>query len=416
MLTTHDRVLAFFVVCSILLVMLMAFLSNGIVPAITGFWHLQISPARLISDFTMIANPGAALLNVAMVGILGLVVLWLNRIQLSGPSVAAIFTMMGFAFFGKTILNCIPVIIGVSISALIVRKKPKEYVLIALFGTALGPIVSFIAFELGFPAGMALPLSFIIGVVVGIVLPPIAIAMLHLHQGYNLYNIGLTAGFIGLFAASIPNAGGVDISTLTSWNTEKNIWLFLLIPMIAFLALVISLISGPNNSIKEFLKIQKMSGRLPSDFTELAGKGGALANAGLLTILYWFFMRIIGAPCNGPVVGGLFTILGFSLFGKNIVNNIPVALGILFGVILFGKSIVAPWVILAILFGTALSPIAGEFGFGAGFLAGFLHLVLVERTSAWHAGINLYNNGFSAGLVATLIVSVLEWYKTNREL
>ncbi len=396
--------------------MLMGVLSNGIVPAVTGFWQLQISPARLISDFTVIANPGAALLNVAMVGMLGLLVLRLNRIQLSGPSVAAIFTMMGFAFFGKTLLNCVPIIIGVSISALIVRKKPKEYVLIALFGTSLGPIVSFIAFELGFPLGIALPLSFLIGVIAGIVLPPLAIAMLHLHQGYNLYNIGLTAGFIGLFAASIPNAGGVDMSAIATWNNDKNIWLFLLIPITAVLALALSILLGAKKSLQEFLKIQKMSGRLPSDFTEMAGKGGALANAGLLALLYWFFMLILGAPFNGPVLGGLLTILGFSLFGKNILNNIPVALGILFAVILFGKSITAPWVILAFLFGTALSPIAGEFGFSAGFLAGFLHLVLVERTGAWHAGINLYNNGFSAGLVATLIVSVIEWYKTNIEL
>lgn len=396
--------------------MLMGVLSNGIVPAVTGFWQLQISPARLISDFTVIANPGAALLNVAMVGMLGLLVLRLNRIQLSGPSVAAIFTMMGFAFFGKTLLNCVPIIIGVSISALIVRKKPKEYVLIALFGTSLGPIVSFIAFELGFPLDIALPLSFLIGVIAGIVLPPLAIAMLHLHQGYNLYNIGLTAGFIGLFAASIPNAGGVDMSAIATWNNDKNIWLFLLIPITAVLALALSILLGAKKSLQEFLKIQKMSGRLPSDFTEMAGKGGALANAGLLALLYWFFMLILGAPFNGPVLGGLLTILGFSLFGKNILNNIPVALGILFAVILFGKSITAPWVILAFLFGTALSPIAGEFGFSAGFLAGFLHLVLVERTGAWHAGINLYNNGFSAGLVATLIVSVIEWYKTNIEL
>jgi len=396
--------------------MLMGVLSNGIVPAVTGFWQLQISPARLISDFTVIANPGAALLNVAMVGMLGLLVLRLNRIQLSGPSVAAIFTMMGFAFFGKTLLNCVPIIIGVSISALIVRKKPKEYVLIALFGTSLGPIVSFIAFELGFPLGIALPLSFLIGVIAGIVLPPLAIAMLHLHQGYNLYNIGLTAGFIGLFAASIPNAGGVDMSAIATWNNDKNIWLFLLIPITAVLALALSILLGAKKSLQEFLKIQKMSGRLPSDFTEMVGKGGALANAGLLALLYWFFMLILGAPFNGPVLGGLLTILGFSLFGKNILNNIPVALGILFAVILFGKSITAPWVILAFLFGTALSPIAGEFGFSAGFLAGFLHLVLVERTGAWHAGINLYNNGFSAGLVATLIVSVIEWYKTNIEL
>jgi hypothetical protein len=38
---------------------------------------------------------------------------------------------------------------------------------------------------------------------------------------------------------------------------------------------------------------------------------------------------------------------------------------------------------------------------------------MVERTAAWHLGLNLYNNGFAGGLTATVFVAVIEWYRSN---
>lgn len=358
---------------------------------------------------------GPAFINAGFVGLLGALVVRVNKVPFSGPTVAALFTMIGFALFGKTLLNCVPLIIGVSISAALVGRHPREYILIALFGTALGPVISYVAFEMGLSPAYALPLSMLIGVFTGIILPPLAITILHLHQGYNLYNVGFTAGFIGLFAASLSNAGGKDISTLVQWGEGMSIWMILIIPSLSILALAQAALLGFSRSFKEFKAIQRLSGRLPSDFTDLEGTGGALLNAGILGLLYCGFVAIVGVPFNGPVIGGLMTIMGFALFGKNVRNVVPVAVGILLAAFVFGKSLTTPWVILAFLFGTALAPLAGEFGPVVGIIAGFLHLAMAERTSAWHGGMNLYNNGFASGLTATLIVSVMEWYKTNVE-
>ena len=68
---------------------------------------------------------------------------------------------------------------------------------------------------------------------------------------------------------------------------------------------------------------------------------------------------------------------------------------------------------MAILFGTTLAPIAGQFGVLAGIAAGAVHLVMVEATALWHGGLDLYNNGFAGGLTAALFVAILQWYKTN---
>jgi hypothetical protein len=58
---------------------------------------------------------------------------------------------------------------------------------------------------------------------------------------------------------------------------------------------------------------------------------------------------------------------------------------------------------LAGLFGTTLAPIAGHFGPLFGILAGFIHSALVLQTGGPVAGLNLYNNGFSGGLIAIVL-------------
>ena len=62
---------------------------------------------------------------------------------------------------------------------------------------------------------------------------------------------------------------------------------------------------------------------------------------------------------------------------------------------------------LAGLFGTTLAPISGHFGWPFGVLAGFIHSALVLQISSPVAGVNLYNNGFSGGLVAIVLYPII---------
>lgn len=418
-----SKTLNIFVVTVMLGLFLAGMLVGNVGQSVGGFFRLQVSPARLVSDFIAVEGMGPTLLNVAAVGLLGYLFVILNGLSITGAELAALFTMMGFAFFGKTLFNCIPIMLGVSLSALIVKKKPRDYALIAMFGTAMGPLITFIAFELGMRRVFALPGSFIIGTGIGIVMPPIAIAMLRLHQGYNLYNIGLSAGFIGLFTASLSQAAGADIVPLSMWSTTRMPVLMAIVPAIVLIALFC--VMGERGgrpfgayfveTFRDFRKILTMSGRLPSDFADYVSPKGALLNAATLGILFWLGIFLIGAPFNGPVLGSLFTIIGFSFFGKHPKNVLPVVLGVVAAIFVFGKDIYSPGPLLAILFGTALAPLAGEFGPIIGFIAGFLHLVIVDRTGVWHGGMDLYNNGFAAGLTATLIVSIIEWYRSVQD-
>jgi hypothetical protein len=404
---------------------LTGFLLGGLGESFVGFWTLQLHPSRLLNDFVEIAGIGPAYLNAALVGLMGYLSVKIARIELSGVTFAAILTMAGFGLFGKTPVNILPIILGVWLAAKSARKHLKDYLIIALFGTALGPLVSTLFWEMGLPLVLSLPLGILGGLVTGFFLPAVAVSMLHLHQGYNLYNMGLSCGFFGLFAASLLTVFGYDFTTQGRWNVGTDLGLVLLVPAISLLLVMAGWMQGTGKAWKDFWDIQKIPGRLPSDFTDLASLPGSLINAGLVGLVASAYLLLIGAPFNGPVLGGLLTIIGFGAFGTHLKNSWPVVLGVVVAALAVNfdledpssmlAALSSPGPVLAFLFSTTLSPLAGQFGPLVGFIAGFIHLVMVSNTGSWHGGMNLYNNGFAGGLTATIIVAFIQWRKTAKE-
>jgi len=49
-----------------------------------------------------------------------------------------------------------------------------------------------------------------------------------------------------------------------------------------------------------------------------------------------------------------------------------------------------------------------QFGWHWGVAAGFAHMTIVQNTGFLHGGMNLYNNGFAAGLVCILMIPIIE--------
>ena len=100
------------------------------------------SPANLITDYFKIANIGATLMNASLMSLKSILILLFCRVKLNGSYIAAILTVAGFSFFGKNPYNSLPIIIGVFFYAKLHYHKFERYLLPALFGTALGPLVS----------------------------------------------------------------------------------------------------------------------------------------------------------------------------------------------------------------------------------------------------------------------------------
>lgn len=386
-----------------------------------GLKDIQMHHGRLISDFTVVGGVGSALINASLVGFIGLILLYLNNVSISGPTAAAVLTMTGFGLFGKTPLNIMPIIFGVFLLCRLIRKPFKTYIIIALFGTALGPMVSFLAFETvlfnqaAIPSLLSIAFAGIIGTIIGMLLPPIAITMLKFHQGYNLYNLGLSCGFLGLFSAAVLKASGSDMALDLIWNKncDKSISLLLIFISIAFM--IAGIISERSKLLSGLKTLFRESGRLPTDFLDYAPEGAVLFNMGLVSMMSWMYINFTGGNFNGPTMGGALTVAGFGAFGKHPKNIIAPMAGVLLGCLLFGMSPASPGPLLAGLFVTTLAPLAGEFGILLGISSGFLHLALVMQTASWHGGVDLYNNGFSGGLTATFFVAVIEWYRTHKD-
>ncbi len=392
-------------------------IEQGVGETFSSFITIQSVPGRLIQDYTTF-GVGGALLNASLVALMGLLVVRFSSVSLAGPTIAAVFTMFGFGLFGKSVLNSGWIILGVYIASKMAGKSLGAYSLIALFGTALGPLVTYVMFDLGLPYWISLPLGALSGILAGIILPSIAGQMLSLHQGYSLYNMGFTCGFLGLFAAALFKATGHMEPTELVWNTQTSFALQILVPVISVLSILYGFIFSHRpmkRTIGEVLGIQNQSGRLPSDFFDLVEESESpWVNMGLLGLAGYLLVIVTGSEVNGPILAGLATMMGFGLFGKTLKNSYPVILGVIAAALIFGKPLTNPSVILAILFSTTLAPIAGQFGVIIGIISGFIHLTMVETTGSWHGGFDLYNNGFAGGLTATLVITVIHWYQNTR--
>ncbi|MCX8012832.1 MAG: hypothetical protein N3A02_00900, partial [Rectinema sp.] len=58
------KLLRAYVLAALLILIVGGILEQGLVPAIKGFIRLQVTPARLLSDFVAIEGTGSALINV----------------------------------------------------------------------------------------------------------------------------------------------------------------------------------------------------------------------------------------------------------------------------------------------------------------------------------------------------------------
>ena len=137
-----------------------------------------------------------------------------------------------------------------------------------------------------------------------------------------------------------------------------------------------------------------------------------MALVGSMGFLYLLALYPQDVRLNGPLVCCLFAMTGFGAFGKHPRNVLPVMAGaVLAALLMIQVPITSPGVLLATLLCTCLAPIAGQFGWHWGVIAGFVHMTIVQNTSILHGGMNLYNNGFAAGLVCILLVPIIEAVK-----
>lgn len=394
------------------LLLVCAVLAQPNLSLFTGFWQIQISETGLITDPVATGGAGGALLNAALVLLLSMGLLRWMRLPYTGASLACLFLMAGFALLGKNLLNICPIVAGGWLHALYRRESFAKYIYLTLYGTCLAPMVSFLMVRVQ-PGFRWLAMS-VCGLIIGFLLPAIARFTTRVHQGYNLYNVGFAAGILGLGIASVFKGFGVEFVSVGSWSQSGHGLLCGMMVVLLSGLFACGVLLGCR-SPGAYRRVLRHSGRAVADFIILDGPGIALVNmalVGSVGLAYLLMLYGQGVRLNGPLVCCLFAMTGFGAFGKHPRNILPVMGGAVLAALLMVKvPITSPGVLLATLLCTCLAPIAGQFGGYWGAAAGFLHMTIVQNTSILHGGMNLYNNGFAAGLVCILMVPIIEAVK-----
>ena len=227
--------------------------------------------------------------------------------------------------------------------------------------------------------------------------------MITFHDCYSLYNVGFTLGIIAMVFAGIIRMFDIEIPIVNQVYEQADFYPFVFIVLSSLLCMLYGFYR--NRGLKGYKKsILDQSGRLITDFTIESNKYLVLFNIGILGLICTIFVCICGGKFNGPIIGGIFTVMGFGAFGKHPKNVIPIMTGVLITSILNKYDPSGTPAILTALFSTTIAPIAGEFGLIGGLFAGFIHKAVATNVGFIHGGINLYNNGLAGGLVAAVLV------------
>jgi hypothetical protein len=397
-------------ICFSLLFIILAFIMDTPIQIFLGLKNILFEPNILITDYIQLAGIGATFINMSLVILASIVVLVYVGIKPNGSTVALLFTMAGFSLFGKNIVNIWPIIFGVWLYSIYQKERFINYVLIALFGTTLSPTVNQLALLGHLPFDGDIIIGLLISIFIGFILPPMAAYCLKLHQGYNLYNIGFAAGLLATLLMSLLRAFGINFESRLLWSTGNNL-LFSIILISLFLLMILIGYLENGKSFKDLLKIYKQPGRLVSDYYLIFGRGITIINMGILGMYATIFVLVIGGDLNGPTIGGILTIVGFGAFGKHLRNVFPVMIGATLSSLLNIWPTTSPGMVLGILFSSTLAPIAGQFGWVYGALAGFLQICLAMNIGYLHGGLNLYSNGFAGGVVCIILIPIITAFR-----
>ena len=370
-----------------------------------GLRTICLTEDTLITDYLETVGPGATFVNAGLVCLFSVALLYFSGDPVNGYTMVVMGLMAGFSLFGKNLVNILPIVLGTYLYAKLKREPFSKYVSVSLLATSLSPMVSYLAFATHRPL---MPLVGVLaGMLIGFCMPPLAAYTFRIQNGMNLYNSGFACGVLGMILVPIMTAFSLQPETVLYWSTGHNLRYGLGLGAVCAVLILGGLIRGGRTALRRYRRLLRTSGRAPSDYLRAFGAPAVCINMGINGLLGMVYILLVGGDLNGPTLGGILTIMGFSAYGKHLLNIGPVMLGVLIGTVTNHVPINNSSLQLAGLFGTTLAPFSGVFGWPAGVLAGLLHSSVVLQSGLVVAGMNLYNNGFSGGLIAIVLYPIL---------
>jgi len=380
-----------------------------------GLSVLLISPNILVTDYIEVAGLGATLVNVGTMGLIAVAVLVLARHRPYGLDLGVLGLVTGFAFFGKNPLNMLPILIGAYLFSRFSNRPFEENIIPALLGNALAPAVSQLAHVYGVNTYLGIGFGILVGIFIGFAISPLAAWCRRAHEGYNLYNVGFTAGIFAIALMALYANLGIYFEPRAIWSSGNNttMAIFLLLVSVYYIIVGIAADSGIKVSFKDLwlLKTEDL------DYYKWFRERSYIC-MGMLGVASVALLLVLQADFTGLAVGAILSVIGFGAFGKSVLHAAPIIVGTLLAdfanFISFGTELNTNGSVVAILFSTCLTPLSKRFGWKWGVVAGYLHLSLATNIGIFHGGMNLYNNGLAAGLVAMLLLPMMRAFEARK--
>ena len=210
--------------------------------------------------------------------------------------------------------------------------------------------------------------------------------------------------------------------TLPNWER------YLLMCCVPLYFMLISLTQqAPGEVLKGVENIIREPDILISDYFVVGGVGAAFFNAGCLAIISLGILCFTKSDFDGSCIVAACLMFGFSLFGKNLLN----IWSILMGYVLYAKVHQVPikkYLYIG-FYGTTLSPIITQImltktlpfhwqlllAVSVGLIIGYVLVPISLHTKHAHMGYSLYNVGFSCGIIATIVTSLMKSFGAKIE-
>ncbi len=200
---------------------------------------------------------------------------------------------------------------------------------------------------------------------------------------------------------------------------KKNMY----IPFLLIVLFITSLlVENINTLIPGYINILKSESILVTDYLYIGGLNSTLFNAFTTLLINYILIKLMRLRVSGPIYAGIMLMFGYSFFGINTINFLPIYLGIyIYSKI---KKIEYRSLIISILFSCGIASLISYIFFGlgislffsiplgilVGIILGLIIPALASHSIIFHSGYNLYNTGFSLGLISIIAYAILKGF------
>ena len=362
-------------------------------------------------------------------------------------TVAAFFLTVGFSSWGMNVMNMLPLMLGMQVYAAIKKKTPVQMMNLGIFATAIAPIMSEVVLRWpGYTApgidntgvaGMSnLPIqptgfiiAFIIAILFAMFYVPMCAKAPNFHFGCDLFNAGPPAGFLCLMTIGfLFKVTNTPLPSNGPGQSSVEVFEFVVISycIVFAICLILGLILD-KNALKNYGKLIKDSGH-GADFVEKYGIGATLVNFavyGVFIVAFYTFCKFcFGAKFSGPIAGVVWCAFTWVAAGAHPGNVLPIGIG--YVIVSLISTVLCPalgvgaeagrlgmstvGILIAFSYSTGMAPISGKYGVIWGIIAGIMHFAIVTLIPLQYDFFNYYNGGFTAGVVAFVLVPFIEHY------